>query len=135
MNKRQTYTNTPAAIGPSQGEECVGDTKQQQQQQGELHARAPLFHSFTNQEEAPPQEGALKDGSLTKTAFRGVTAAPSPASMDVNESPSPHIAINTYSTNRQEEAIGNLQISISKTRLPQKHQSASIVMCLSALMG
>lgn len=44
MNKRQTYTNTPAAIGPSQGEECVGDAKQQQQQ-GDLHARVSPFSS------------------------------------------------------------------------------------------
>lgn len=77
VNKRQTYTNTPAAIGPSQGEECVGDAKQQQQQ-GELQARVPLFHSFTNQEEAPPQEGAWKDGSLTKNAFGGVHRWPRP---------------------------------------------------------
>jgi len=35
----------------------VGDAKQQQKQ-GELHARVPLFNSSTNQEAA--QEGGLK---------------------------------------------------------------------------
>lgn len=133
VNKRQTYTNPPGAIGPSQGEECVGDAKQQQQQ-GEMHARVPLFHFFTNQE-APPQEGAWKDGSLTKTACRGVTAGPGSASMDLNESPSPHIAINTYSTNRQEVAIGKSPNQHFKTAPLQRHQSACIVICLSALMG
>lgn len=92
VNKRHTYTNTPAAIGPSQREECVGDAKQHQQ--GEMHARVPFLYSFTNQEEAPPQEGAWKDGG-------GGHCCPQ-ASMGENESPSPHIAINTYSTNTRQ---------------------------------
>lgn len=95
----------------------------------------PGFLYFTPSEEAPSQEGAWKDGPLTKTACRGVTAGPGPASMDVNESPSPHIAINTYSTNRQEAAMGKSPNQHFKTTPQQRHQSARIVTCLSALMS
>ena len=77
----------------------------------------PGFHFFT------PRGGTAAGGGLKgwvvdkKTACRGVTAGPGPASMDVNESPSPHIAINTYSTNKAGGSNrGNLQISISKPR-------------------
>lgn len=136
VNKRQTYTNTPAAIGPSQGEECVGDAKQQQQQQlGDLHARVPLFHSFTNQEEAPPQEGAWKDVSLTKKRPVGgsplAPARPQWIWMRVH----PHILqlTPTPPTGRRQQ-VGNLQISISKSTPLQRHQSEGIVICLSALM-
>lgn len=88
----------------------MGDVKQQQQQ-GELHARVPLFHSFANHEEALPQE----DGSLTKkNACQGVTAGSGSASVDVSEGPS---AINTYSTSWQ-EPIG---ASPNQHFKPQRH--------------
>ena len=133
VNKRQTYTNTPAAIGPTQREECVGDAKQQQQQQGELHARVPLFHPFRGGTVAG---GGLKGWAVDKNVnCRRVTAGPGPASMGVNESPSPHIAINTYSTNRQEAAMGKSPNQHFKTTPQQRHQSARIVTCLSALMS
>lgn len=77
----------------------MGDVKQQQQQ-GELHARVPLFHSFANHEEALPQEGALKRWVADKKpACQGVTAGPGSASVDGSEGPS---TINTYSKSRQE---------------------------------
>ncbi len=78
--------------------------------------------------------GGLKGWVVDKNCCRGVTASSAPASVDVNESPSPHIAINTYSTNRQEAAIGKSPNQHFKTTPLQRHQSACIVVCLSALM-
>lgn len=113
----------------------MGDGKQQQQQQqGELHAGAPLSHSSTNQAEAAPQEGASKDGSLTKhRPVGGSPPAPAPrhpASMDVNESPSPHIAINTYSTGGQEAAMGKSPHQHFKT--PRRHKGIKVQHCKRA---
>lgn len=59
------------------------------------------------------QGGPQRMGRWQKLASQGVSASPSQASMDVSQSSSPHIAINTYSTNRQQQR--NLPISISKT--------------------
>lgn len=55
----------------------MGDVKQQQQQ-GELHARVPLFHSFANHEEALPQEGGLRGWVVDKKKMpvRGSLLAP-----------------------------------------------------------
>ena len=112
VNKWQTYTNAPAAIGPSQRGRVCG--RRQTTTRGVACQGSSSFFFFyilTPIKEAPPQEGAWKDRSLTKTA------GPGPASMDVNEAPSPHIAINTYSTSREEAAMGEIsKISISKPR-------------------
>lgn len=101
----------PCSYRTFRREECVGDVKQQQQQ-GELHARVPLFHSFANHEEALPQEGGLKGCVVDKkTACQGVTQW-----MRVREAPS---AINTYSTSRP-EPIGT---SPNQQFKPQHHNS------------
>lgn len=92
----------PCSYRTLRREECVGDVKQQQQQ-GQLHARVPLFHSFANHEAALPQEGGLKGWVVDKKmACQGVTAGPCSASVSVSEGPSTHTAINTYSTNRRQ---------------------------------
>lgn len=94
----------------------MGDVNQQQQQ-GELHARVPLFHSFANHEEALPQEGGVKGWVVDKkNACQGVAAGPGSASVDVSGGPS---AINTYSTSRQ-QPIGT---SPNQHFKPQRHKS------------
>lgn len=68
---------------------------------------SPLFH-LPHQSRGHNTAG----GTFTKKqAYQGVTACPGPSSMGGIKSPSPHSAINTYSTNMQKR---NLQISISK---------------------
>lgn len=117
MNKRQTYTNAPAAIGPSQGEECVGEAKQQQQQ-GSCMPGFLFLRSFTNQEEAPlPQEGAWKDRSLTKKLPVGGSALTRPGLNGCERWVHPHTLqlTPTPPTGRRRQ-WGNLQISISKPR-------------------
>lgn len=140
VNKRQAYTNSPAAIGPSRlGGECVGDAKQQQQQQGEPHARVPLLFFLL----LYSSRGGTATGGGLETTGRwqknwpvgGSALAPIPASMDMNGSPSPHFTINTYSTNRQWAAVEKSPNQHFKTAALQWHQSARIVIWLSALMG
>lgn len=94
----------------------MGDVNQQQQQ-GDLHARAPLVHSLANHEETLPQEGGLKGWVVDKKpACQGVAAGPGSALVDVSVGPS---AINTYSTSRQ-EPIGT---SPNQHFKPQRHNS------------
>lgn len=140
VNKRQAYTNSPAAIGPSRrGGECVGDAKQQQQQQGEPHARAPLLFflpSLLIKKRHRHRRGLETMGRWQKNwPVGGSPLAPVPASMDMNGSPSPRFVINTYSTNRQWAAVGKSPNQHFKTAALQWHQSARIVIWLSALMG
>lgn len=60
----------PCSYRTFRREECVGDVKQQQQQ-GELHARVLLSHSFANHGEALPQEGGLKGWVADKNGLSG----------------------------------------------------------------
>lgn len=89
LNTRQTYTDTPAAIGPSGGKSVWATSNNNNNKANCM----PGFFFFTPSpimERRYHRRGAWKDGSLTKTACQGVTAGPGSASMDVSEGPSTH---------------------------------------------
>lgn len=89
FNARQTYTDTPAAIGPSGGK-SVWATSNSNNNKANCMPGFFFFTPLPSMERRYHRRGAWKDGSLTKTACQGVTAGPGSASMDVSEGPSTH---------------------------------------------
>lgn len=131
MNKRQTYTNTPAAIGPERGKSVWATPNNNNNKAGKCNAcQGPPFF-LAPQQEALPQEGAwneewlIKENSMLGKGMRGVTSGPAQASVGVKSST--HTAINTYSANMQEAAKKKYLNQRFKTSPLQRHQSASIV--------
>lgn len=111
VNKRQTYTETPAAIGPSGGK-SVWATSNNNNNKPDCMPEFLFFTPSPITRRHYHRRGAWKDGSLTKKQpVRGSLLAPTwPQWMWTRDHR--HTAINTYSRNRQQ--WGRLQISISK---------------------